>query len=170
MPRVSPRLLARVLIFLLVIPGTLMFYLPGYLLFKSGISWVPDLTSPTVMFFIPGIAGLTIVLACVRDFAVHGQGTPAPVNPPRMLVVSGLYRYMRNPMYTGVVTVLLSEAALYRSPALFLCAVVVFAGFHAFVVLHEEPHLRQVFGSSYDKYCMRTPRWGMVRGTRGSEM
>ena len=169
MPRVSPWLAVRVLIFLLVIPGSVMFYVPGYLLLRSGTSWVPDFTSPAVLFLLPGIAGLAIVLACVRDFAVHGQGTPAPVDPPKMLVVKGLYRYTRNPMYTGVITVLLSEAGFFGSVTLLVYALIALGCFHAFVVLHEEPHLRQIFGASYEEYCMGIPRWGMVRGTRAGE-
>jgi len=161
MPRVPPWLLIRVLIFLLVIPGTVLCYIPAFLLFKTGTPWLPEIDSPMVAFIIPGLAGLAIVLACVRDFAVYGRGTPAPVDPPKVLVVRGLYRYMRNPMYTGVVTVLLSEAGLYLSATLLVYAVVVFSGFHAFVVLHEEPHLRKVFGAGYESYCSAIPRWGV---------
>ena len=162
MPRISPWLLARVLIFLLVIPGSVLFYVPAYLLFRSGTSCVPDFTSPTVLLLIPGIAGLAIVLACVRDFAVHGQGTPAPVDPPKTLVVRGLYRHTRNPMYMGVIIVLLSESGLYLSGTLFVYAIVACAGFNAFVLLHEEPHLRGVFGPDYEEYCRRIPRWGFT--------
>jgi len=161
MPRVSSWLVVRVLIFLLVIPGTVLFYLPAYLLARSGASWLPDLSSPTALFLIPGIAGLAIVLACVRDFAVHGQGTPAPVDPPKTLVVRGLYRYARNPMYVGVVTVLLSEAGLFESPTLLVYAGIVFGAFHGFIMLNEEPQLRRVFGADYERYCRAVPRWGL---------
>jgi len=170
MPRVSRWLVVRVLIFLLVIPGTVVVYIPAYLLSTSRTSRLPDVLFPALLFLVPGLAGLAIVLTCVRDFAVHGQGTPAPVDPPKMLVVKGLYRYTRNPMYTGVITVLLSEAGFFGSVTLLVYALIALGFFHAFVLLHEEPHLRQVFGSSYDEYCMRIPRWGMVRGTRGSRM
>ena len=164
MPRVSFWLTVRVLLFLLLIPGTVLFYYPAYLLAKSGAPLMPDISSPTVLCVAPGLAGLAILLWCVRDFAVHGRGTPAPVDPPKVLVVRGLYRYMRNPMYTGVLTVLLSEAAIYQSATLLVYAMIVFAGFHAFVVLHEEPHLRKVFGSSYIVYCKKIPRWGFSPG------
>jgi protein-S-isoprenylcysteine O-methyltransferase Ste14 len=74
-------------------------------------------------------------------------------------VVRGLYRFTRNPMYVGVLTVILGIAALHRSPAVVAYAAVVATGFHLFVRLYEEPHLRRVFGAEYEAYCARVSRW-----------
>ena len=88
-----------------------------------------------------------------------GTGTPAPIDPPRNLVVSGLYRFVRNPMYVGVALVLLSEAALFGSFRLLEYALIVWAAFFLFVVAYEEPALRRKFGVSYQAYFEAVPRW-----------
>ncbi len=103
--------------------------------------------------------GLAIVTRCVLDFALRGRGTLAPVDPPKKLVVSGLYRYSRNPMYVGVLLILLSEAALCRSRALLIYSAIVTAIFNLWTVFYEEPRLRKSFGSEYEDYCRRIGRW-----------
>src|SRR5262249_1425425 len=108
---------------------------------------------------LPTVVGAVIYAWCAWEFARHGRGTPAPIDPPRELVVRGLYRYTRNPMYVGVVTMLLGEAVLFGSLALLEYAAAVFALFAGGGLLYEEPTLRAKFGDSYRRYCQTVPRW-----------
>ena len=103
--------------------------------------------------------GASIYLRCLWDFAAFGRATPAPIDPPKRLVVRGLYRYIRNPMYVGVLTTILGWAVLFRSLPLVLYALAVGVVVHLFIVVYEEPHLRRVFGGDYEDYCSRTGRW-----------
>jgi protein-S-isoprenylcysteine O-methyltransferase Ste14 len=95
----------------------------------------------------------------VWDFASLGRGTPAPIDARIRLVVRGLYRYTRNPMYVGVLTVLLGWVVLYQAPMSLVYAIGVAICFHLFVVLYEEPHLAQVFEAEYSNYCASVGRW-----------
>ena len=88
-----------------------------------------------------------------------GRGTPAPIDPPKELVARGLYRYVRNPMYVGVMSILVGEALIFASRTLVWYAVTVFIGFNLFVLLYEEPTLRHKFGAAYERYCAAVPRW-----------
>ncbi len=103
--------------------------------------------------------GASIYTWCVWDFAVVGRGTPAPIDPPKTLIVRGLYNYTRNPMYVGVLCVIAGWALLFDSWNVTLYGLCVAIGFHFFIALYEEPHLRKVFGPAYDDYCSRVPRW-----------
>jgi len=95
----------------------------------------------------------------VWDFAVAGRGTPAPMDPPKKLVVRGLYRCVRNPMYVAVVSILFGETLVFSSPLLLVYTFLVFLSFHLFVVGYEEPKLRNTFGDAYKAYCDSVPRW-----------
>jgi protein-S-isoprenylcysteine O-methyltransferase Ste14 len=103
--------------------------------------------------------GLVLLLWCVRDFYVAGKGTLAPWAPPRRLVVVGLYRYVRNPMYVAVLTIVLGWAVAYASAWLTLYALVLAVACHLRVVLHEEPWLRRHFGAEWSAYAAAVPRW-----------
>src|SRR5262249_16236541 len=103
--------------------------------------------------------GVLIYLWCAWDFGAAGSGTPAPIDPPKDLVVRGLYKWVRNPMYVGVLSFVIGEAMLFESPLMFGYAFLVFLLFSAFVILYEEPVLRTKFGDSYRRYCEVTPRW-----------
>ncbi|HEX8693191.1 MAG TPA: isoprenylcysteine carboxylmethyltransferase family protein [Longimicrobium sp.] len=103
--------------------------------------------------------GLALAAWCWWDFTVRGRGTPAPFDPPRALVVSGPYRYVRNPMYLGAGAILLGEAALLRAPVLLLYGLVFVLAVHAFVVLYEERTLGRRFGADYEAYRAAVPRW-----------
>lgn len=107
-----------------------------------------------------GTAGL---LCCVRDFYVRGKGTLALWAPPRELVVVGLYRYSRNPMYVGVLLVLLGWAASFGSMGLFAYALLIAIAFHLRVVFGEEPWLSQTHGANWQIYKRQVPRWFGVR-------
>jgi protein-S-isoprenylcysteine O-methyltransferase Ste14 len=103
-----------------------------------------------------GAAGL---LWCIWDFFSQGRGTLAPIDPPKHLVVHGLYQYVRNPMYVAVVTILLGEAIFFLSGAVLLEAGVFFSLAYLFVALYEEPTLRRQFGESYEEYVRTVGRW-----------
>jgi protein-S-isoprenylcysteine O-methyltransferase Ste14 len=104
-------------------------------------------------------AGLVVVLEAFARFAWVGLGTPAPVAPTRTLVVSGFYRFVRNPMYIAVMALIFGQAILFGSWGVALYGVAVVAAFHTFVTLYEEPTLRATYGEAYDAYCAATPRW-----------
>jgi beta-lactamase class D len=103
--------------------------------------------------------GLIGLLWCVRDFYVSGRGTLAPWDPPKRLVIVGLYRFTRNPMYVAVLTILIGWSLLYQSGLLAGFAVVMAIVFHLRVLLHEERWLKQQFGIEWDRYAARVPRW-----------
>jgi protein-S-isoprenylcysteine O-methyltransferase Ste14 len=103
-----------------------------------------------------GVAGL---LDCFTRFALEGRGTPAPVAPTTTLVVSGPYRYVRNPMYVAVVAAILGQALLLGSALVLAYAVFVWCLFHLFILGYEEPTLRRQFGDSYAAYRAGVRRW-----------
>lgn len=104
-------------------------------------------------------AGVAGYLACLRDFVMRGRGTPFPADAPTVFVATGLYRHVRNPMYLAVALCIAGLACVRASLAPLAWLLVVSAGFHAFVVLHEEPALARRFGAAYEDYRRRVPRW-----------
>jgi len=92
-------------------------------------------------------------------FALEGLGTPAPVAPPKQLVVTGLYRYVRNPMYVSVVALVLGQALVFADWRLIAYGGVFWLLAHAYVVTYEEPTLKRTFGAAYDVFCSNVPRW-----------
>lgn len=154
----------------LLMPGTVIVLIPDFILRRSGIYEWPAVSSLTVLAALTGLAGLGVLLYCIRGFAIHGRGTLAPIDPPTILIVRGLYRYTRNPMYLAVIVVLLSEASFFSCTALLVYAAAVLTGFHLFVVLYEEPHLRSQFGQSFEEYLKAVPRWRIkTRGFKSSD-
>ena len=99
---------------------------------------------------------------------LFGRGTPLPLDAPKKLVRRGLYSYSRNPMYVGVLTVIFGWAALYKNPTVLLYAVAVALCFYSFVVLFEEPILSKRFGTDYDHYRAKVPRWLLWKSANGS--
>ena len=148
-------LLLKNLLFTVVMPGTVGVYLPLWIARDRPVASGPALVAGSVLLLL----GASIYAWCVWDFATFGRGTPAPIDAPKKLVVRGLYRYSRNPMYVGVLTVILAWAMLYQTASLALYALVVGTFFQTFVMLYEEPHLRAAFGSEYDAYRARVGRW-----------
>jgi protein-S-isoprenylcysteine O-methyltransferase Ste14 len=96
---------------------------------------------------------------CILNFAIVGRGTPAPFDPPRRLVVRGPYRYVRNPMYLGAGLAVAGAALYYQTAALLAYVGAFLLLMHIFVVLYEEPTLRQTFGDDYKAYCRQVRRW-----------
>ena len=105
------------------------------------------------------IAGAAVLLWCIWDFFASGRGTISPIDPPKHLVVRGLYRYVRNPMYVAVIIVMLGEAIFFMSTSVLIEAAVFFGFANAFVMLYEEPTLRRKFGESYGEYKRSAGRW-----------
>jgi protein-S-isoprenylcysteine O-methyltransferase Ste14 len=105
------------------------------------------------------VAGACALVGAFVRFVVEGLGTPAPVAPTEHLVVGGLYRYVRNPMYTAVVATILGQALVLRQPVLLLYAALVAATVATFVHLYEEPTLSRRYGAEYDAYRAAVPRW-----------
>lgn len=103
-----------------------------------------------------GAAGL---LDSFFRFAVQGLGTPAPVFPTRHLVVTGLYRYVRNPMYVAVVSAIIGQGLVLGNVALLEYGGLVWLLFHLFVLVYEEPILKASFGAEYELFCANVPRW-----------
>jgi protein-S-isoprenylcysteine O-methyltransferase Ste14 len=149
----------KTLIFTVLVPGTVAVLIPNRLVSAAAARGSVALGSFHYVGVGLIVAGALIYLWCAWDFAFAGKGTPAPIDPPKELVVKGLYKYVRNPMYIGVLSLVLGQAIWYESSRLFAYAVVVFLLFSAFVFLYEEPALTQKFGDSYRRYCETVPRW-----------
>jgi protein-S-isoprenylcysteine O-methyltransferase Ste14 len=110
---------------------------------------------------LPSVFGFAVALRCVWDFGRTGRGTPAPIAPPRRLVVVGFYRYMRNPMYLGFFIGWIGLWVVFGSANRLAVAVAAVAvlGVHLFVQLYEERTLRKMFGVEYEEYCRNVRRW-----------
>lgn len=147
--------LVKTVIFTLVMPGTVGVYVPQAL--RHGGAELP--AAVRILGLVLVACGAVIYLWCAWDFTSKGLGTPAPIDAPRVLVVQGLYRFTRNPMYVGVSAVILGQATYYgsRTVMIYLCFVVL--AFYLFVRFYEEPTLRRLFGEQYDDYRRRVPRW-----------
>jgi protein-S-isoprenylcysteine O-methyltransferase Ste14 len=146
-------------VFLVLAPGTLAGLVPWWITrwrFENGPTWwLPLQCAGGVLI----AAGVPVLLDSFARFALQGLGTPAPVFPTRHLVVTGLYRYVRNPMYVAVVSVILGQGLLLRNVRLLGYGAVVWLGFHVFVLSYEEPTLRATYGAEYEAFCAAVPRW-----------
>jgi len=155
----------RAVAFLLLVPGAIAGWLPWYV--AGAPALVPQReTMQSWVGLVVVTCGAAVVLRCTRDFVRRGRGTPAPYDPPVALVTSGLYRLSRNPMYVGVLMMIVGQAFWYHSGSVFIYAVVVGIAFHARVRLYEEPRLARSFGPAYADYCARVPRWLPNRAAR----
>ena len=132
--------------------------LPGWLGFRaetgSAASW-------RWLAAVPSVLGFSVALRCIWDFGWTGRGTPAPIAPPKRLVVVGFYRYVRNPMYVGFATGWIGLWIVFGHANLRVIAgvVAVALAVHLFVVFYEEPTLRRKFGAEYEEYCRNVRRW-----------
>ena len=148
----------RSLFWALFFPGLLAGYVPWRWFGLRHV--VLDARQP--LHWIGGIAiaaGAVLLALCILDFARRGRGTLSPADPPRHLVVQGLYRHVRNPMYLSVSLVLLGEVLLVRSGALLAYWAAWFTAVNLFVLGYEEPALRRQFGAGYAEYAAQVPRW-----------
>ena len=148
----------RALFWTVALPGVFGFYLP-WALFDLGAVEI-DPSNPRYLLGLACIgAGAVLLLACVWEFARRGRGTLSPVDPPKHLVVSGLYRFVRNPMYLSVTTIVFGELLLTMSRGLFVYWVIWFVAVNLFVMGYEEPTLREQFGADYERYTRAVGRW-----------
>src|SRR5215469_2404399 len=147
------------LLFLLVAPGFVVGVVPWWITgWRFPRPW-PAMAGFRVLGAALMAAGIALLLDSFARFAWRGLGTPAPVAPTRHLVVTGLYRFVRNPMYLAVVAAILGQALLFANTRLVLYGLMVWAACHLFVILYEEPKLRGTFGSEYQRFCQHVPRW-----------
>jgi protein-S-isoprenylcysteine O-methyltransferase Ste14 len=148
----------KTLIFTIVMPGTVAGIIPWLLLQGSG-GHAPLIPSVWMVGLLPLLLGVGLYLWCAGAFTFIGKGTPAPIDAPTVLVVRGPYRWVRNPMYVAVLSVLIGEAILFRAFLLVGYAILFWAVVHSFVVLVEEPSLLGQFGVDYETYRRTVPRW-----------
>lgn len=151
-------LFLRSLLWTLVFPGFFAGFLPWryFGVSKVDLAWSNPLHLAGTFLIASGSAFL---IACIADFARKGRGTLSPVDPPKELVVQGLYRYVRNPMYLSVLTIVAGEFILTRSGALLVYWLIFLFCANIFVRGYEEPYLRRQFGASYDAYTLAVGRW-----------
>jgi protein-S-isoprenylcysteine O-methyltransferase Ste14 len=152
-------LVLRSLFFALLIPGTVTVVVPYLLVAPRMASVLAHWGLPQYVGLLPMVAGAAILIRCIRDLAVIGRGTLAHVDPPQLLVVQGLYRYVRNPMYVGALLFMLGEALMLQSVAILEWATIWLLGIHCVVVFYEEPSLRRQFGEPYEQYRRAVRRW-----------
>jgi protein-S-isoprenylcysteine O-methyltransferase Ste14 len=150
------RAAAGSLVFLALAPGVVAGLLPWLL-----TDW--DSTDPPLALQLAGgaliAAGAAVLLSAFGRFVIEGMGTPAPVAPTEHLVVGGLYRHVRNPMYVAVAAAIIGQAALLGRPGLLLYALAFVAAVAAFVRLYEEPVLSRRYGAEYEAYRAGVPAW-----------
>jgi protein-S-isoprenylcysteine O-methyltransferase Ste14 len=154
--------IAQAVIFTVLVPGTVTYWLPMNILggdrtVRHPAGWAPIALGTAIYFW------------CAAEFLLRGRGTPAiwftrPIafligKEPQRLVQASVYRYSRNPMYVGVLTVVAGEALLFGSTQLLWYAVIACVFFHLVVLFVEEPHLRRTRGDAYAQYCREVPRW-----------
>ena len=143
--------------FIAVVPGSIGGWIPLYIATNgaSGPRWTFDRLAGVALV----IVGWSILIWCTVEFVRRGRGTPSPNRAPTKLVVSGLFRFVRNPMYVGVVTAIEGFAFAMHSWETAVYGVVVAIAFHLRVLLYEDPRLTREFGAEFTAYCSRVPRW-----------
>lgn len=141
------------LLFLVILPITII-YINSYFGLPGFSFWAQEILGVSMM-----LAGAGMFLYCTGLFAYFGKGTPAPIEPPRKLVVRGIYRHTRNPMYLGYFAVVLGEFFWFGSGLLLVYFLFIVGLINTYLIFWEEPRLRKRFGSDYDKYTNRVPRW-----------
>ncbi len=155
---VVPRLRAALgsLVFLVFVPGVVAGLLPwAFTGWETGSPWPPLQGVGLVLV----VGGVMVLLHAFARFVIEGIGTPAPVAPTERLVVGGLYRYVRNPMYLAVAATIIGQALILGRPGLLVYAAVFGAAVVTFVKLYEEPTLAERYGGQYDDYRQAVPGW-----------
>ena len=151
-------LFTKASLFTLLVPGTVVVLLP-YLLLADASPGAVDFLGMALLGLPPLVLGAALYLRCAYDFAWSGRGTPFPIDPPSQLVRSGPYRYCRNPMYVGVLTILAGEALLYGDLRLLFLLLAMAVLFNIFILGYEERTLARQFGEAYARYIEAVPRW-----------
>jgi len=146
-------------LFFVAAPSVLAGLIPWWMTHWEFLPPFFDLPATRVAGILLIVAGLPGLVDSFARFAVQGLGTPAPIAPPQNLVVTGLYRYVRNPMYVAVVAVILGQAILFGDWPLMAYGALMWLAFHAFVLAYEEPVLAESFGAQYEDFRANVPRW-----------
>ena len=156
--RSLPSLIFRNLLFTILQPGLVAGFFP-YLIIKNDL--LTELHWQVHSYVAAGlfIFGLIILLYCIAKFAIDGRGTLSPAYPTQKLVITGMYKYTRNPMYLSVLLMLLGETIFFTSAPLLLYTAAVLSAFTLFIIFFEEPRLRRDFGEDYITYCKNVRRW-----------
>ena len=134
-------------------------FLPSWLLRNTGLTPPSAIGPAQVAGAVVVVGGGCLVVWAILTFVFAGKGTPAPFDPPRRLVVTGPFRFVRNPIYVGAVAAMAGAALYFRSWALLAYDAAIAVIFHVLVRSYEEAVLRRTFGADYDAYCDRVPRW-----------
>lgn len=144
------------LLFLIAAPGMVAGYIPLAFLRRG-----PQLETASLagLAYPLWLLGGVILLWSFWNFLIQGRGTPAPLDPPKELVATGFYRNTRNPMYVGVLLVIVGHFMWFGFWNILLYAAVIFIAFNTFITYYEEPTLKKKFGAAYEAYCQRVPRW-----------
>lgn len=150
----------RNLFFTIMHPGLVVGLIPYWML---GPKWIKQFSLPFNFYQYLGtplfLIGLFVLLHCIIRFVVVGRGTLSPIDPTKNLVTSGIYRYTRNPMYLGVLMILIGEALFFKSYHLGIYLLIIVLIFNFFILAIEEPRLRRDFGNEYSHYCNKVRRW-----------
>lgn len=146
-------------LFFLVAPAVIAGFIPWWMTqwrFEQPMpSWLPMRAIGVALI----AAGVPVLVHSFTRFVMDGLGTPAPIAPTERLVVTGLYRFVRNPMYLAVLSIIVGQALLFGQLRLLWYAAMIFAAFVTFVRLYEEPTLTRQFGRDYDEYRRLVPAW-----------
>lgn len=146
---------------IIILPGTVIVFVPAAILWATGDT--PRLISPAKPAFwislVLAVGAIAMAIWTVRLFAGRGQGTPAPWDPPRKLVVDGPYRHVRNPMITSVLSMLAAQALIFQSSAIATWLLLFFVANAVYFPLSEEKGLERRFGEDYRLYKANVPRW-----------
>ena len=154
---ILPALLGTLLYLLLLLPFFLI-WIPYRILILPERVYIFDMGVFRYLGLVPIALGIIIYILCSRSFVSIGKGTPIPFTPTKKLIVTGLYRFVRNPLYIAGVFVLAGEALLFQSIGIFFYCLVMFGGFNLHVLM-EETILAEKFGETYKRYCKVVPRW-----------
>ncbi len=149
----------KTLVFAILVPGTVTVLIPFRLISSHPDAERFDSLPLRLLGALAILLGALLGAWCLWLFVSKGKGTPAPIDPPKHLVVTGPYRHVRNPMYVAVTMILLGESAFFGSGALLLYAGLCLIAFNLFVRFYEEPALRKKFGPAYEEHCRTVPRW-----------
>lgn len=149
----------RILAMVALFPGTVTIYIPYRILGGLALPTIAAWSTAHYVGTLLVIVGTVILLHCVWSFARVGRGTLAPFDETKKLVVVGLYRYVRNPMYVGVTIILLGEAIFFWSNALLAYSALMFVLFNLLIIGFEEHRLRYKYGDEYRRYCRAVGRW-----------
>lgn len=156
----SPYTYLKTTLFTILIPGTVAVVIPRLLAAARPYPRLPlEDRSARLLGLSLVVAGAFLYGHTATRFGTEGGGTPSPTDEPAHLVTGGCYAYTRNPMYVGVLLVVLGQAIRYRSVAVCWWATGCWIGFHNRVIRYEEPHLAEKHGEAYERYRSSVPRW-----------